>query len=96
MRQWNIRLPDAEAAEAEAGTQDGELRAPMHGKVTQLCVGQGQRVRRGDRVAVLEAMKMEHVLQAPFNGVVERFAVESGAQVEEGALIAVVAEKARS
>jgi 3-methylcrotonyl-CoA carboxylase alpha subunit len=52
-------------------------------------------VEKGDRLAVVEAMKMEHVLVAPCAGTVTEIAAEPGAQVGEGArLIVIAAEEA--
>jgi geranyl-CoA carboxylase alpha subunit len=60
---------------------DGILRAPMNGSVIAIRVAEGARVTRGDIVAVLEAMKMQHEIVAPADGVVETIAVQAGAQV---------------
>ncbi len=68
------------------------VRAPMHGKVIALDVAAGDRVEKGDRLAVVEAMKMEHAIVAPRDGLVEAVAVEVGAQVEQGAAVVVLAE----
>ena len=59
----------------------------MHGKVLAIFVTAGASVTKGERVAVVEAMKMEHALLAPHDGVVGEIAVEAGAQVAEGARI---------
>ena len=66
---------------------DGTVRAPMHGKVLAVLVEPGAAVRQGQRIAVIEAMKMEHALTAPFDGVVGEIAAKSGSQVAEGAVI---------
>ncbi|MDP5084033.1 MAG: acetyl/propionyl/methylcrotonyl-CoA carboxylase subunit alpha [Yoonia sp.] len=58
--------------------------APMPGLVRDVAVVTGQSVGAGDRLAVLEAMKMEHVLRAPRAGVVSRVAVSAGDQVTAG------------
>jgi 3-methylcrotonyl-CoA carboxylase alpha subunit len=80
-----VRLATAEGVEeAKAG---GRLRAPMHGKVLALLVEKGASVKKGQRVAVVEAMKMEHALVAPFDGRVVDIAVAVGAQVAEKAPI---------
>ncbi|HZB37014.1 MAG TPA: biotin/lipoyl-containing protein, partial [Beijerinckiaceae bacterium] len=50
----------------------------------------GDRVAKGHRLAILEAMKMEHALVAPAAGAVVEVAVEPGAQVAEGARLIVV------
>ncbi|WP_296595005.1 biotin/lipoyl-containing protein, partial [Phenylobacterium sp.] len=75
-------------ADAGGGAGDGQVRAPMPGKITQLSVKAGETVTKGQPLLTLEAMKMEHALSAPFDGVVEDLAAELGAQVSEGALLA--------
>jgi geranyl-CoA carboxylase alpha subunit len=60
---------------------DGILRAPMNGSVIAIRVAEGARVARGEIVAVLEAMKMQHEIVAPADGTVEKVAVQAGAQV---------------
>jgi len=55
-------------------------------------VTKGTAVAKGDRIAVVEAMKMEHVLHAPRDGVIEKIAVKEGEQVVLGAVIATLAE----
>jgi 3-methylcrotonyl-CoA carboxylase alpha subunit len=57
----------------------------MHGKLVALFVQPGDRVEKGQRLAVLEAMKMEHVLLAPVAGEVMEVAAAAGGQVAEGA-----------
>ncbi len=65
---------------------DGNLIvAPMPGLVRAILVQPGQAVAGGDRLAVLEAMKMEHALLAARDGVVAEVLVAPGAQVEAGA-----------
>jgi biotin carboxyl carrier protein len=66
----------------------------MHGRVLELLAGAGDKVAAGQRLAVIEAMKMEHTLRAPFAGVVKQVSVGIGAQVVEGAEIMLIeAEK---
>jgi biotin carboxyl carrier protein len=62
----------------------------MHGRVLELLAGIGDRVVFGQRLAVIEAMKMEHTLRAPFAAVVKELPVSTGAQVIEGAPIMVL------
>jgi 3-methylcrotonyl-CoA carboxylase alpha subunit len=73
----------------EAGDQDGSgvVRAPMHGKVLGILVEPGTKVIRGQRVAIIEAMKMEHTLMAPMDGIVTDIAVVRDAQIAEGTKI---------
>jgi 3-methylcrotonyl-CoA carboxylase alpha subunit len=63
----------------------GRLTAPMPGRVLAVLVEPGARVRRGDPLLVLEAMKMEHSIAAPADGVVKEVHFQAGQQVEEGA-----------
>jgi 3-methylcrotonyl-CoA carboxylase alpha subunit len=89
-RQTRVTLRDLaldEAADAGAG---GLVRAPMHGKVLGVLVEKGDQVSRGQRVAIIEAMKMEHTLVAPIDGVVAEIAVAKDAQVAEGAKMLVI------
>jgi 3-methylcrotonyl-CoA carboxylase alpha subunit len=72
---------------ASHGLHDGEIEAPMPGKVTAVEVSQGDKVAKGQRLLTLEAMKMEHALTAPFDGTVAELAAEAGAQVTEGQLL---------
>ncbi|SHE48620.1 3-methylcrotonyl-CoA carboxylase alpha subunit [Loktanella atrilutea] len=74
---------------AEAGG-DAVL-APMPGLVAQVTVSAGQAVAAGDRMVVLEAMKMEHVLRAPRDGIVAEVAVAQGDQVKAGVALVTLA-----
>ncbi len=94
-RQTRVRLQDVSTAAAEAGTGDGVIKAPMHGKVLQLFAADGDTVTEGQRLAVIEAMKMEHTLRAPFDGVVGKIAVVASAQVVEGGEIMVIERVAK-
>jgi 3-methylcrotonyl-CoA carboxylase alpha subunit len=87
-RQTSVGLfdPLADGA-ASAGGGDGTVKAPMHGRLVALLVAPGDRVEIGQRLAVVEAMKMEHPLAAPIAGIVEDVAVEDGAQIAQGARI---------
>ena len=79
---------------AEAGgshsAADGAILAPMPGKVIALDVAEGQTVTAGQRLMVLEAMKMEHALTAPFDGTVTELAASVGGQVQVEAVLCVV------
>jgi 3-methylcrotonyl-CoA carboxylase alpha subunit len=59
----------------------------MPGKVTAVYVLAGERVSEGQRLAVLEAMKMEHALVAPRDGVVADVLAQAGDQIEAGAAL---------
>jgi 3-methylcrotonyl-CoA carboxylase alpha subunit len=73
----------AHAGEAHADT--GRLTAPMPGKVVSFAVRAGDKVSKGQALAVMEAMKMEHSIAAPADGVVAELMYAPGDQVAEGA-----------
>jgi acetyl-CoA/propionyl-CoA carboxylase biotin carboxyl carrier protein len=66
------------------------LTAPMQGTIVNVLVAQGDRVEAGDRICVLEAMKMENSILAHASGTVEELKVKAGQSVETGATIAVI------
>ncbi len=71
----------------QASAADGAIIAPMPGKVIAVDVAEGQAVTAGQRLLVLEAMKMEHALTAPFDGVIEGLSVSAGSQVQVEAVL---------
>nr|WP_087573200.1 MULTISPECIES: biotin carboxylase N-terminal domain-containing protein [unclassified Sphingomonas]AJW29532.1 Methylcrotonyl-CoA carboxylase biotin-containing subunit [Sphingomonas sp. JE1] len=83
---WPLGPPRASAAGAGAAS-DGALLAPMPGKVIAVEVAEGDTVRKGQKLLVLEAMKMEQAMLAPFDGVVADLMVKVGGQVTEGMML---------
>ena len=73
-----------------ASAADGAILAPMPGKVIAVDVAEGDTVTAGQRLMVLEAMKMEHALTAPFDGAVTDLAASEGGQVQVEAVLCVV------
>lgn len=78
-----IRLAGA-AAETGGG---GRVTAPMHGKLLEVLVAPGDAVRKGQRLAVLEAMKMQHEILAEADGTVKEVMAVAGAQVPADELL---------
>jgi acetyl-CoA/propionyl-CoA carboxylase biotin carboxyl carrier protein len=76
-----------QARDAASALTAPELRAPMPGAVVAVHVTDGQTVAAGDRVATIEAMKMEHPVTAPHDGVV-RLDVAVGEQVRRDQILA--------
>jgi 3-methylcrotonyl-CoA carboxylase alpha subunit len=89
-RQTKVALRDLTLDEAGDGSAGGLVRAPMHGKVLSILVEKGERVTRGQRLAIIEAMKMEHTLVAPMDGTIAEIAVAHDTQVGEGAKVMVI------
>jgi 3-methylcrotonyl-CoA carboxylase alpha subunit len=80
-----ITVIDALAHAGEAPAEGGRLTAPMPGKVVSFAVQAGDTVAKGQVLAVMEAMKMEHTIAAPADGVVAELLYAPGDQVAEGA-----------
>ena len=91
-----ITAIDLLAHAGEVAAEGGRLTAPIPGKVVSFAVKAGDTVAKGQPLAVMEAMKMEHTIAAPADGVVQELLYAPGDQVTEGAelLKLVVAEKA--
>jgi len=86
-REHRFELTDHLAAEAGGAVADNRVVAPMPGRIVLLEVSEGDSVKAGARIAVLEAMKMEQALTAPVAGVVRDLAVAQGEQIEEGIVL---------
>jgi len=61
----------------------GVIKAPMPGLVIKIMVEEGQKVNKGEKVVIVEAMKMENALQSPIDGLVKSIAVREGQAVEK-------------
>ncbi len=81
-----VNQATGEAITGEHGS-DGSVTAPMHGVVLAVEVSEGDEVKAGDTVAVMEAMKMQHALAAPIDGVVASVTVSEGDQLAADDLI---------
>lgn len=73
--------------DAGAAQKVGDLKAPMPGLVVDIPVKEGDTVKKGDTLLILEAMKMENALKAVGDAVVKKIAVKKGQAVEKNALM---------
>lgn len=64
-----------------------DIKAPMPGMVLNILVSEGQEVKKGDALIVLEAMKMENILKSPTDGVIKKIAINKGIAVEKNQLL---------
>lgn len=78
---WSLRDLNAWSVGADDEAGGGRVLAPMHGALLEVCVGPGDAVTKGQRLAVLEAMKMQHEICAEVDGRVSEVAAEAGTQV---------------
>ena len=89
---WALRelAPYPRAERAGAAATGGTVRSPMPGTVLEVRTSVGERVRAGQALVVVEAMKMEHVVAAPVDGTVQTVSVAVGEQVALDAALASV------
>lgn len=64
-----------------------DVKAPMPGMVLNILVKEGDEVKKGDALLILEAMKMENILKSPSDGIVKKVAAIKGTAVEKGQLL---------
>ena len=89
-----LAIIDPLAPRAQRGISAGKIVAPMPGKISVVSVTVGARVKRGDTLMLIEAMKMEHAILAPADGVVAAIHFAAGALIEEGVELAAMSETA--
>ena len=82
---WDFTIPDPLAVVGDTVVAGNIIEAPMPGVIRSFAAKPGQSVSMGDRLVVLEAMKMEHVLAAPRDGIIEEVFVAVDDQVVIGA-----------
>jgi acetyl/propionyl-CoA carboxylase alpha subunit len=87
-----VTIPEF-SADADAALGGNVVKAPMPGKVLSVLATAGKTVTRGETLAVLEAMKMEHALAAPRDGVVEFVHASAGQQVADGDVLVMLVEE---
>ncbi len=70
---------------------DAQVKAPMPGLVVAVRAKEGDQVKNGQGLLILEAMKMENELRAPWSGTIKSIKVSAGQKVEQGQLLMVIA-----
>lgn len=83
VRRWEIGANNS----GRSLLSSGVVTSPMPGRVIKVCFKQGDQVKQGDALVVVEAMKMEHSVKAPCEGVVGEVKVVVGGQVEDGGVL---------
>ena len=81
-----------ELKKSSGGNEGDQIISPMPGKITKVFVTEGQEVKEGETLAVMEAMKMEHSLKSPKDGVVSKIIFNEGTLVEGQVELIVVEE----
>jgi 3-methylcrotonyl-CoA carboxylase alpha subunit len=91
---WSFGVARADHAAGGAAASDGAILSPMPGRIIAVHAAQGEHVKKGQKLLVLEAMKMEQQLLAPFDGIVKTFNAKLDAQIAEGVLLALIEKEA--
>lgn len=96
---YTVKVQDERAyrlskARGVAGDVAGEaqIKSPMPGLIVAVPVTEGQHVHKGDKIIILESMKMENELRAPKAGIITRISVTQGASVEKDQVLAVIVD----
>ena len=84
LRRWRWLRDDLTARQAGAAAASGAVLAPMPGTIVDVLVTEGESVKRGAPLLIVEAMKMEHTLRAPCDGIVTALICQRGAKVQDG------------
>jgi 3-methylcrotonyl-CoA carboxylase alpha subunit len=85
---YEFTLDTGEREGGELAAGDGAILSPMPGKIVSVAAEVGAKLKKGEPILVLEAMKMEHTLTAPFDGKLVELNAKQGAQVSEGVVLA--------
>ena len=80
-------LEPSHTPSSSSGGGGGEVRSPMPGRLLRLDAREGDRATRGERLAVLEAMKMERAVLAEIDGVIDEVCAQEGSFLAEGDVI---------
>ncbi len=83
----HLRLVDPFHFETSGETNDGRLTAMMPGRVVKVMADAGDKIKKGQALIIMEAMKMEHTIVSPRDGVVERVAFKVGDMVPADAVL---------
>ena len=83
----------APASQSVKSSSEGEgtpVKSPMPGTILKVIAGQGQTVKAGDVIIILESMKMENEIAAPVSGVINKVSVENGDNVATDDVLAFI------
>ncbi|MEM2083904.1 MAG: acetyl-CoA carboxylase biotin carboxyl carrier protein subunit [Nitrososphaerota archaeon] len=67
-----------------------EINAPVPGKIVSIKCNEGQEVRKGDVLLILETMKMENEIYAPSNGLIKKILVKEGDFIQHGKTMIII------
>ena len=80
----NLNIRDKFYLDIKFAASEGSMDSPVPGKVAKVFSKNNQKVKKGDVLVIIEAMKMEHSILAPYSGKIIKINVKEGQQVDEG------------
>lgn len=86
--------PTAPKSSSMAGDHSGAIRTPLPGLILEVLVREGDAVKAGQDLIIMEAMKMENRIQAPFDGTVKKIHVQHGSTIAEDDVLLEIARPA--
>ena len=89
---FNVKRFRFELNKSSTGNEGDKVISPMPGKITKVFVTEGQEVKSGETLAVMEAMKMEHSLKSPKDGIVKKILFSEDSLVEGQVELIIVEE----
>ena len=89
----SVCVPSIDRKAATVMEGSGSIKAPMPGRVVRVNFKQGQEIKGGEVLIVLEAMKMEHAILSPNDGILTKISCSPGDLVSDGAILAVVGKE---
>jgi biotin carboxyl carrier protein len=88
-----LQTMSASANKKNVAHMGGSLKSPMPGKIFKILIKEGQTVKEGESLLIVEAMKMEHAIKAPHAGIVKKIYFKEGEQVQGGVELVSIEEK---
>ena len=90
VNQEKIKVSPEKLTQHSSPTSRGDLKALMPGKIIKVLVSEGQKVKMGDPVLIMESMKMEQTIVATSTGTIERIEISKGDTVETGFVMMII------
>ncbi len=84
----NFEVVSLQGRRKESAAAVGSLKSPMPGKIFKVLVKEGQKVKTGEALIIVEAMKMEHTIKSNKDGVIKKIFFQEGQQVQGQVLLA--------
>jgi biotin carboxyl carrier protein len=75
------RVPKLQARGSSSGAE-GSIQSPMPGKIFKIIKSEGEELKKGETILIMEAMKMEHAIKAPKDGLLKKILFQEGEQVQ--------------